>query len=46
MALAPYVFGLVGDAFGLEMIFYSAAVVMVVGLPLVFFVRDFEGVDG
>ena len=46
VALAPYVFGLVGDAFGLEMIFYSAAVVMVVGLPLVFFVRDFEGVDG
>ena len=41
-ALAPYIFGLVGDAFGLDIIFFSAGMVMALGLPLVFFLRDIE----
>ena len=41
-ALAPYIFGLVGDALGLEAIFFGAGALMVLGLPLVFFLRDIE----
>ena len=39
-ALSPLLFGLVGDAFGLDTIFYSAGLAMAVGLPLVFLLRD------
>ena len=39
-AVAPVVFGLVGDAFGLGAIFFGAGVAMAMGLPLVFFMRD------
>ncbi len=39
-ALSPFLFGMVGDAFGLGAIFFSASLVMTMGLPLVFFVRD------
>ena len=41
-ALAPYIFGLVGDTLGLEAIFFGAGVLMALGLPLVFFLRDIE----
>ena len=43
VAVAPYAFGWVGDGFGLEAIFYGAGGVMVVGLPLVFFLREDKG---
>ena len=39
-AISPFLFGLVGDAFGLGAIFFGAGLVMTMGLPLVFFVRD------
>ena len=39
-ALSPFLFGLVGDAFGLGAIFFSAGLVMAAGLPLVYFMRD------
>lgn len=38
-ALSPFLFGLVGDAFGLGAIFLSASLVMAMGLPLVYFMR-------
>ena len=41
-ALAPYIFGLVGDALGLEAIFFGAGALMALGLPLVFLLRDIE----
>ena len=39
-AAAPLAFGLVGDHYSLATIFYVAAATMVLGLPLVFFLRD------
>ena len=39
-AAAPYLFGLVGDAYGLAAVYYAAGVLMLGGLPLVFFLRD------
>ncbi len=39
-AAAPLAFGLVGDHFSLAMIFYVAGATMVLGLPLVFFLRE------
>ena len=41
-ALAPYIFGLVGDTLGLEAIFFGAGALMALGLPLVFLLRDIE----
>ena len=40
VALAPVLFGLVADAFELRAVFLSAGLVMAMGLPLVFFMRD------
>ncbi len=39
-AAAPALFGLVGDAFGLRTVFYVAGATMLLGLPLVMFLRD------
>ena len=39
-ALSPFAFGIVGDAFGLDVIFFAAGLVMAISLPLVFFLRD------
>ena len=39
-AAAPYLFGLVGDAHGLAAGYYAAGAFMLVGLPLVFFLRE------
>ena len=39
-ALSPLLFGLVGDACGLDTIFFGAGLAMAVGLPLVCFLRD------
>ena len=39
-AAAPYLFGLVGDAYGLAAVYYAAGALMLGGLPLVFFLRD------
>ena len=39
-AAAPFLFGLVGDGFGLAAIFYVAGALMFLGLPLVAFLRD------
>ena len=44
-AIAPYLFGLIGDAYGLSAIFHAAAMVMLLGLPLVFFLKEKEDVD-
>ena len=41
-ALAPYIFGLVGDTLGLEAIFVGAGALMALALPLVFLLRDIE----
>lgn len=38
-AIAPYLFGLIGDYYELKTIFYAAGGVMLVGLPLMFFLR-------
>ena len=39
-AMSPFLFGLVGDAFGLGAIFFGAGLVMAMGLPLIFFMRE------
>jgi len=39
-AAAPALFGLVGDGFGLDILFYVAGATMLLGLPLVAFLRD------
>jgi len=39
-AVAPVLFGLVGDGFGLDILFYVAGATMLLGLPLVAFLRD------
>ena len=46
IALAPFLFGLVGDAFGLDAVFRGGGLVMALGLPLVFFMRGEEGRGG
>ena len=38
-AAAPYLIGSVGDAYGLNAIFYVTGAVMLLGLPLVFFLK-------
>ena len=40
VALAPFAFGLVGDSFGLDNIFFSAGLIMAISMPLVVFVHD------
>jgi|TARA_B100000809_G_scaffold15742_1_gene14178 MFS family permease len=40
VALAPFAFGLVGDSFGLDSIFFGAGLIMAISMPLVLFVRD------
>ena len=44
-AIAPYLFGLVGDAYGLNTVFHATAIVMLLGLPLVFFLKERENFD-
>ncbi|HIB92062.1 TPA: MFS transporter [Candidatus Poribacteria bacterium] len=44
-AITPYLFGLVGDAYGLNTIFHATAIVMLLGLPLVFFLKERENFD-
>lgn len=39
-AVSPYFLGLVGDAYNLDIIFYTAGVVMLIGLPLAVFLKD------
>ena len=41
-AVSPYLFGLVGDAYGLNTVFHATAIVMLLGLPLVFFLKERE----
>ena len=43
-AIAPYLFGLIGDAYGLSAIFQAAAMLMLLGLPLVLFLKEKEDV--
>ena len=44
-AVSPYLFGLVGDAYALSAIFYVAAVVMLLGLPLLLLLKERENFD-
>ena len=39
-AVSPYLFGLVGDSYALDVIFYVAAVVMLLGFPLLPFLKE------
>ena len=39
-ATAPYLFGFIGDTYGLKTIFYATGAVMLMGLPLMFFLRE------
>jgi len=39
-AAAPVLYGLVADGFGLDILFYAAGATMLLGLPLVMFLRD------
>ena len=44
-ALSPLVLGLVGDSHGLEAIYYSAAGIIAIAMPLAFFLKAHEPVD-
>jgi len=44
-AIAPYLFGLVGDTYSLSTIFHMVAIVMLLGLPVVFFLKEKENFD-
>lgn len=39
-AIAPYIFGLVADMFGLNAVYYGAALVLLLGLPLAIFLKE------
>ena len=39
-AVAPYIFGLIGDILGLHAVYYAAALVLLLGLPLAIFLND------
>jgi dipeptide/tripeptide permease len=44
-AVAPYLLGFVGDAYGLNAIFYVTGAVMLFGLPLAMFLKEGDGSD-